>query len=153
MAVSIRTSLTLITSLVICLATSDTAAIARSNDDGSIVERVAYSFPTYVQALANTNVSGNASKDEYELAIRDTEFEFQKLKYFSDGLKVTAYVYKPVHVADRKLPAVIFNRGDVVRRDIAPELISLFHRLAKEGFVILAPMYRQSDGGEGRDEV
>jgi dipeptidyl aminopeptidase/acylaminoacyl peptidase len=29
----------------------------------------------------------------------------------------------------------------------------LFRRLAGEGFVVLAPLLRQSDGGEGRDEV
>ena len=121
--------------------------------DGSVVERVAYSFPTYEKALETTNIAGNASKEEYERAIQDNEFEFQKLKYMSDGLKVIAYLYKPVRTADRKLPVVIFNRGSVVRKDIAPELVSIFHRLATAGFVVLAPMYRQSDGGEGRDEV
>jgi dipeptidyl aminopeptidase/acylaminoacyl peptidase len=40
-----------------------------------------------------------------------------------------------------------------VRGDIAPELVTFFHRLAAEGFVILAPMLRQSDGSEGRDEL
>ena len=40
-----------------------------------------------------------------------------------------------------------------MRGDIAPELIHVFHRLATEGFIIAAPMYRQSDGGEGRDEM
>jgi dipeptidyl aminopeptidase/acylaminoacyl peptidase len=71
----------------------------------------------------------------------------------SDGLKVTAYLYQPARAGGRKFPAIVFNRGSVIRGDIAPELISFFHRLASEGFVILAPMYRQSDGGEGRDEV
>jgi dipeptidyl aminopeptidase/acylaminoacyl peptidase len=75
------------------------------------------------------------------------------VKYLSDGLKVTAYLYKPVHLDAKKYPAIIFNRGDVVRGDIAPQLVLSFHRLAEAGFVVLAPMYRQSDGGEGRDEV
>lgn len=40
-----------------------------------------------------------------------------------------------------------------MRGDIAAELVHVFHRLASEGFIILAPMYRQSDGGEGKDEM
>ena len=69
----------------------------------------------------------------------------------SDGLKVVAYLNKPTQVQGKKLTAIIFNCGGAIRGDIAPELITVFHRLASEGFVILAPMYRQSDGSEGRD--
>jgi dipeptidyl aminopeptidase/acylaminoacyl peptidase len=29
----------------------------------------------------------------------------------------------------------------------------MFHRLAKAGFAVVAPLYRGSDGGEGRDEM
>lgn len=142
----------LISALVVILF-SFQSALAIQGNDGPVVERAAYSFPPYDKAAESTDLAGNASKDEYERAINDKQFEFQKLKYVSDGLKVTAYLYKPVLTAERKFPLVIFNRGSVVRRDIAPELISIFHRLATAGFVVLAPMYRQSDGGEGRDEV
>ena len=121
--------------------------------DGAIVERRAYSFPSYEQALQATKVRDYATREEYVKAITDTSFEFQKLKYMSDGLKVVAYLFKPARVVDEKLPAIIFNRGSLIRGDIAAELISFFHRLASQGFVILAPMYRQSDGGEGRDEM
>jgi dipeptidyl aminopeptidase/acylaminoacyl peptidase len=93
------------------------------------------------------------TKEAYERAVNDREYEFQKLKYMSDGLKVVAYLYRPARIEGRKLPAIIFNRGSAVRGDIAPELVTFFHRLASEGFVVLAPMYRQSDGGEGLDEV
>jgi dipeptidyl aminopeptidase/acylaminoacyl peptidase len=31
--------------------------------------------------------------------------------------------------------------------------VLIFHRLASEGFTVLAPLYRGSDGGEGRDEM
>ena len=123
------------------------------SNDGVLVERRTYSFPSYEKALETTNVKDYATKVEYERAINDVNFEFQKLRYMSDGLKVVAYLYKPVRVDDRKLPAIIFNRGSLIRGDIAPELVVFFHRLATEGFVIVAPMYRQSDGGEGRDEM
>jgi dipeptidyl aminopeptidase/acylaminoacyl peptidase len=71
----------------------------------------------------------------------------------SDGLKVIAYLYKQKKKFNKKHPTIIFNRGSYIRGDIAPELVSMFHRLAEKGFVILAPMYRQSDGGEGRDRL
>ena len=131
------------------------AGVALSDDskDGAIVERQTYQFPSYEKALQTTNIRDVTSKEEYERAIRDPNFEFQRLKYMSDGLKVTAYLYKPTRVSESKLPAIIFNRGSLILGDIAPELISSFHRLASEGFVVLAPMYRQSDGGEGRDEM
>ena len=130
----------------------DTAEAADSKD-GAIVERQTYQFPSYEKALQTTSIRDITSKEEYERAIRDTNFEFKRLKYMSDGLKVTAYLYKPTRVSSSKLPAIIFNRGSLVVGDVAPELVSSFRRLASEGFVVLAPMYRQSDGGEGRDEM
>lgn len=127
--------------------------LAPDSNDGTIVERQTYQFPSYEKALQTTNIRNVASKEEYERASRDTNFELQRLQYMSDGLKVTAYLYKPTRASGSKLPAIIFNRGSFILGDIAPELVSLFHRLASEGFVVLAPMYRQSDGGEGRDEM
>jgi dipeptidyl aminopeptidase/acylaminoacyl peptidase len=136
------------------LAASAVCAHARpAPPDGSIVRREAYAFPPYEKAVEATNVEDYATKEAYEQAAGDRRFELQKLTYVSDGLKVVAYLYKPVRTDGAPLPAVVFNRGGVVRGDIAPELIPCFRRLAAEGFVVLAPMYRQSDGGEGRDEV
>ena len=128
-------------------------ALSTALNDGAIVERQTYQFPSYEKALQTTKIRDITSKEEYERVIRDTNFEFQRLKYLSDGLKVTAYLYKPTHVTESMLPAIIFNRGSLIQGDIAPELASSFHRLASAGFVVLAPMYRQSDGGEGRDEM
>jgi dipeptidyl aminopeptidase/acylaminoacyl peptidase len=126
---------------------------ATAAQDGTRLEQEKYQFPSYEKALQTTSIRDVTSKEEYERAIRDTNFEFQRLKYMSDGLRVTAYLYKPTRLSDRKLPAIIFNRGSLIVGDIAPELVSSFHRLASEGFVVLAPLYRQSDGGEGRDEM
>ncbi len=122
-------------------------------ESGAVVGRKTYDFPTYERAVETTDVEKYADRAAYEKAVADTNFELQKLTYMSDGLRVTAYLYKPVRTNGRKFPAVIFNRGSVVRGDIAPELVTCFHRLASEGFVVLAPLLRQSDGGEGKDEV
>jgi dipeptidyl aminopeptidase/acylaminoacyl peptidase len=131
----------------------DPLALACDASDGSIIERKPYAFPSYEEAVRDTDVENYASREAYRRAVGDSRFELQKLLYASDGLKVRAYLYKPVRIERAPLPAIIFNRGSSVRGDIAPELVSFFHRLASEGFVVLAPMYRQSDGGEGRDEL
>ncbi|MEW6126201.1 MAG: prolyl oligopeptidase family serine peptidase [Acidobacteriota bacterium] len=112
-----------------------------------------YTFPTYEEAEKTSDVARYCTKSEYETAVRDRRFEFQKIKYLSDRLKITAYVYRPQKLTEQKLPTIIFNRGSFIRRDIAAELIVSFHRLAREGFAIIAPLYRQSDGGEGKDEM
>lgn len=139
--------------LLVLLLIVPNVALASDSTDGTIVERETYKFPSYEKALQTTKIRDITSKEEYERVIRDNNFEFQRLKYMSDGLKVTAYLYKPTRGSESKLPAIIFNRGSFILGDIAPELVSSFHRLAAEGFVVLAPMYRQSDGGEGRDEM
>jgi dipeptidyl aminopeptidase/acylaminoacyl peptidase len=126
---------------------------AATTRDGEVVERNRYVFPSYEQALQSTNVKRYASQQDYEQAVNDPGFELQKLKYLSDGLKVVAYLYLPKKMEGKSLPAIIFNRPSAIRGDIAPELVHFFHGLAAEGFVILAPMYRQSDGGEGHDEM
>jgi len=121
--------------------------------NGTVIERKAYRFPAYEKAIETTDVEIYADKPSYEKAVGDGNFELEKVKYVSEGLKVIAYLYKPKRIDGQKLPTIIFNRGSAVRGDIAPELVSCFHRLALEGFVILSPMLRQSDGGEGRDEL
>ncbi|HEY8561123.1 MAG TPA: prolyl oligopeptidase family serine peptidase [Pyrinomonadaceae bacterium] len=120
--------------------------------DGQLVSREAYRFPSYQAAVEKTGAENYATEEEYETAVADKNFEFSKLTYASDGLKVRAYLYKPKKPKG-KLPVIVFNRGSFVRGDIAPELVALFRRLALEGFAVIAPLYRQSDGGEGRDEM
>ena len=126
---------------------------ALAQQDGTILEQNSYRFPLYEQAVQTTDVERETDKVTYETAVNDSRFEFLRLKYLSDGLKVVAYLYKPKDVAGRKFPTVIFNRPSAVRGDVAPELLALFRRFAVEGFVVLAPMLRQSDGGEGHDEI
>lgn len=125
--------------------------------DGTLLGVRPYEFPNYAEAYGYTRLDGSQdaiqkywTEYDYERAISDERFEFQKLVYASDGLSVVAYVYKPRGIA-QALPTIIFNRGSGVHKDIAPVLVPYFHRLAREGFVVIAPMYRQTDGGEGTD--
>jgi len=125
--------------------------------DGTILGARPYEFPAYVDAYGYTRFDGTQdaiekywTRDEYEDALTDERFEFQKLLYASDGLSVVAYVLRPVE-ATTPLPTIVFNRGSGMHKDIAPVLMPYMHRLAQEGYLVIAPMYRQTDGGEGID--
>jgi dipeptidyl aminopeptidase/acylaminoacyl peptidase len=126
------------------------AAVGKSFADGQVVEELAYSFPAYGKV---EGIEFYTDRTEYEASVNDSAFRFRKLKYVSDGLKVVAYLYQPTQTGSKKLPLIIFNRGSGPAGDSAPLLVSLFHRLAAQGFVVLAPQYRGSDGGEGHDEI
>jgi len=132
---------------------------AAENDpvDGPILGVRPYEFPAYADAYGYTRFDGSQdaiekywTEVEYEKAVSDDRFEFQKILYSSDGLAVVAYVYKPKEIATA-LPTIVFNRGSGMHKDIAPVLVPYMHRLAQEGYVVIAPMYRQTDGGEGVD--
>lgn len=109
--------------------------------------------PADIPAYESTRgIERYASRGEYEAAARDPRFRLEKLAYRSANLKVFAYLYSPVRPTGKQ-PAIIFNRGSFVRDEFAGEILATCHRLAQAGFVVLAPMYRQSGGGEGRDEM
>lgn len=88
----------------------------------------------------------------YEAARTDTRFQMLRVTYTSDGLPVIAFIYRPSMAADQR-PAIVYNRGSYVRQNAARELLVPFHRLAEAGFVVVAPMYRGSEGAPGRDEM
>jgi dipeptidyl aminopeptidase/acylaminoacyl peptidase len=89
---------------------------------------------------------------EYEAAARDPKYRLEKVPYTSDGLTVSAYLYRPVKPKG-KLPAIVFNRGSYTREEFAAESVTLFHALAENGFVVVAPMLRGSGGAAGKDEM
>lgn len=91
-------------------------------------------------------------RSDYERALADARFRMLRVIYPSDGLDVLAFVYRPSTATDR-LPVIVYNRGSWVRQNAAPELLVTFHRLASAGFLVVAPMYRGSEGTAGRDEM
>jgi dipeptidyl aminopeptidase/acylaminoacyl peptidase len=88
----------------------------------------------------------------YERARTDTRFEMLRVTYRSDGLPVVAFIYRPSAIADKR-PVVVYNRGSYVRQNAARELLVPLHRLADAGYLVVAPMYRGSEGAPGRDEM
>jgi dipeptidyl aminopeptidase/acylaminoacyl peptidase len=121
-----------------------------SDEDGAILERKTYVFPAFENAKG---MAKRYPKEVYDRAINDPKFIMEKLTYSSQKLKVIAYLYKPKDLQGQKYPAIIYNRGSYIRGDIGYELAPFLHRLAREGFVIVVPMYRGSDGSGGRDEM
>ena len=145
-----RALLAFVALLAVALCNGKQVLLASDPNDGLVIERKPYAFPSYEQAVQTTDVEKYTTKQAYEKAVSHGDSALEKLKYMSDGLKVVAYLYKPRETEGKRLPTIIFNRGSAIRGDIAPELVAFLHRLATEGFIVLAPMYRQSDGGEGQ---
>lgn len=93
------------------------------------------------------------TRQEYEHRLHDPRFECARLIYGSDGLKVVGYLFRPVDVRGRRLPLIIYNRGGHADVDEVGTITLLqVHPFLDAGFVVLAPQYRGSDGGEGTDE-
>lgn len=118
--------------------------------DGSIISRSEVTFPTYEESPA---IEMYYDKLTYEAAIADKEVQIDKIEYFSDGLRVVAYLSYPVNPENKVHPVIIFNRGSGVRNDISYVHAPLFKKLARSGFLVLAPALRGSEGGQGTDEI
>ena len=149
---TIRCALTLLSLLLL-----QQAALAQGSakDDGKIVEQSPLALPTFEQVPERfQRLYGREAIER----VRDSpDLELLKIKYMSDGLKVSGFIYKPKNTDGRKLPAVIWNRGGAGDDTVIGVANYLhfyeMHRLASEGFVVLASQYRGYDGGEGKDEV
>ncbi|HSV16117.1 MAG TPA: prolyl oligopeptidase family serine peptidase [Tepidisphaeraceae bacterium] len=118
-------------------------------DDVKSAAELGVTLPSIDQMRA-----GWPTASEYQHRLHDPRFECDRLLYRSDGLKVVGYLFKPVNPPrDQRLPAIIFNRGG--NADVAQvgtiTLLEIYPFL-EAGFVVLAPQYRGSDGGEGHDE-
>lgn len=128
---------------------------ATPGGDGKIIEQSAFALPAYEQIP--DRFKRLYAREAVERMREARHLELLKIKYLSDGLKVSGFIYKPKETAGKKLPVVIWNRGGVGPDTIISvenfnDLYEM-HRYASEGFVVLASQYRGYDGGEGRDEV
>jgi dienelactone hydrolase len=123
--------------------------------NGTILEQAAYQLPEYAQVPAWAKQV--MSEDAYARWRNPAELELLKIKYVSDGLQISGFIFKPKASAGKKFPVVIFNRGGVGEQAvIGPgnfNYLYEMHRLAAEGFVVLASQYRGVGGAGGRDEV
>lgn len=124
--------------------------IVSSQANGDIHHREPVQFPSYSTVK---DISWYYPEDQYQAAISDQELLYEKVTYFSEGLKVIAFITTPLRPSTHKYPVVIFNRGSYIRNDIAFVHAPLFKMLVQNGFIVVAPALRESEGGEGKDEL
>lgn len=109
--------------------------------------------------LTTVSVSGQIATREpfqapgFDSSAADRGFALSRITYDSSGVRVSAYLYEPAAPPKTRLPVIVFNRGSYLHESIPPELLPIMRRLGAGGFIVLAPMIRQSDGSSGRDEV
>jgi dipeptidyl aminopeptidase/acylaminoacyl peptidase len=132
-----------------CVAFLSTMALAGASD-GAIVSSVKYDPPSYESVRG---IRRYATEAEYKSATSDKRFAISKITYSSDGLSVVGYLYGPTSGEATKLPVIVFNRGSYVVNGEVSLYLASFWRLANDGFLIFAPMYRGSDGAPGHDEM
>lgn len=114
----------------------------------------AFGAPVTIPEYADVpKIERYASREEYEAARGDANFTLTRVSYPSGGLTVFAYLYAPAKKPDAPLPVIVLNRGSWTWKEFAGEYLTTFHRLARAGFVVVAPMYRGSGGADGRDEL
>lgn len=90
-------------------------------------------------------------KEEYERRQSFSDYECQRIKYRSDGLKVVGFIWKPKNMAGVKLPLVIVNRGS--NRETAKLTpTSFYYPFVTNGFAVIGSQYRGNEGGEGKEE-
>lgn len=114
-----------------------------------------------VEAARQLDPAVQMPADSTRLVLSEAEFDrregygidCRRILYMSDGLKVAAYVWRPLESAGSKLPLVIFNRGgNRERSQLTPWMAGGFYEFVSSGFVVIASQYRGVDGGEGREE-
>ena len=94
------------------------------------------------------------SKEEFEKRKAFAGLECRRIKYMSDGLKVTGIIWKPKDTTGKKLPLIIYNRGG--NREFGKLIFAynyILHPFVANGFVVIGTQYRGVDGGEGKEEL
>jgi dienelactone hydrolase len=123
--------------------------------DGKIVSQAVFALPTYDQIPERFKTV--YTKQTVDQIRSSNDLELLKIKYLSDGLQISGFIYKPKSTAGKKFPAVIWNHGMITETSkIGIENyndIYDMYRIASAGFVVIASQYRGIDGSEGKDEV
>jgi dipeptidyl aminopeptidase/acylaminoacyl peptidase len=114
-----------------------------------VAERKLIELPEFA---SSRQIARYATPVEYAEAKADAAYSYERLLYRSNGAIVSGFLYSPKSQT-RKLPAIVFSRGSLIVNNQAPVLLTMIRRLAREGFVVFAPMFRGSDGTKGQDEL
>src|SRR5262245_17737503 len=115
-----------------------------------ILSRAPYAFAPW-DSLAHADRF--VERNDYEATTNDAAFAFERITYTSDSLRVAAYLAAPRVPVREPRPYVVYVRGSWIVGDIGWQLAPTFRRLVREGFVVIAPLLRGSDGEAGVDEM
>lgn len=142
------------------LASADGAVAAP--DDGAIILRENYSFPfeTYEDWLAfmdrapdpawrSETVSKLVSGETFERYRRGDVVIAERIAYSSGGLRINGFLVRP-RTLEGPAPVILFAHGGVAEwgRITFFDILE-FHRLAEQGYVVLASALRGEGGSEG----
>ena len=133
------------------MALTAAVAVAAAAQAAAIVRIDPVTYPAYDQYKGIARYA--PTPQSYAEAIADRRFMMERVAYRSETLEVFAYLYRPANRLTRPMPVVIFNRGSYTRDDFAPEVLMPGRRLAEQGYLVIAPMYRGSGGAPGHDEM
>lgn len=117
------------------------------------------SFTLIIFSCKNTENPSSyfSNKIEYQYLLDSNEYleipiETYKIRYISDGLKITGFINKPKN--NKTYPILIFNRGG--NRDFGAhgmESIKYQQYLSSKGFIVLSTQLRGNLFSEGKDEM
>ena len=96
---------------------------------------------------------GYFNESTYEDARSQKDYECSHIRYRSDGISVSGYMFKPKFTATRLWPVILYARGGTGNYGLISdlELVNLY-LLAKEGYVVIATEYRWTGQQGRRDE-
>ena len=109
-------------------------------------------LPQYRDISKSSDIALYATEQEYESARADSDFAFERISYRVGNNELVAFLYHRANYTGPR-PTIVFNRGSYIRNNAAPEYLTMFNRLAKSGYTVIAPMYRGSEGTMGHDEM
>jgi dipeptidyl aminopeptidase/acylaminoacyl peptidase len=93
------------------------------------------------------------TREQFSTAFTYEGFECLRMRYLSDGLQVTGYIWKPKDTQGKKLPLIIYNRGGNQEFGrLSPWMQNGFYTFLEAGFVVVASQYRGNDGGQGKEQ-
>ncbi len=143
-----------------------TNAQSATPEDGSILAREDYDFPfaTYDKWLDFSdkapNVAWHADKMEqlfprpiYDHYASQKTVRAERIEYSSDGLRIRSILVRPTKVP-KPLPIILFAHGGVGQwGKITFFEILEFHRLAEQGYIVVASTFRGEGGSDGKPNL
>lgn len=90
-------------------------------------------------------------KEEFAERSAYAGFECLQIRYLSDGIEITGFIWKPQDAAGKKFPLIVYNHGGSGGPGhLSPWAGFGFHNFLKAGFVVIGSSYR--GGTKGKDE-